>query len=105
MLEGVLYQVVEKTEGTARVRLLGDSIVYKSHFPGFPVTPGVTLVQIALECMGRSLKGAKDIKFTVPVLPQAEEIELRWTVSEDGEALVNLFLKDGTPCAKMTLSV
>ena len=31
------------------VRLLSDSIIYKAHFPGEPVTPGVCIMQMAKE--------------------------------------------------------
>ena len=72
MLEGFLYKVVEKGDGCAQVLLLPESPIYAAHFPGFPVTPGVTLVQMALELMGKKLLGAKDIKFVVPVLPSKE---------------------------------
>lgn len=107
MLEGLLYMVLEKGEGYARIKLLPDSPVYAAHFPGFPVTPGVTLVQMALELMGNKLLSAKDIKFIVPVLPSQEGTVLRyeWSYPEDAKADVSIFLADGTLCAKMSLGV
>lgn len=106
MLEGFLYKVMEKGDSSAKVELLPDSPIYAAHFPGFPVTPGVTLVQMALELMGRKLNSAKDIKFVVPVLPSREgtRLQYEWTVSED-RADVSVFLEDGTLCAKMTLGL
>ena len=106
MLEGFLYKVVEKGDGCALVELLPDSPIYAAHFPGFPVTPGVTLVQMGLELMGKKLLSAKDIKFVVPVLPSKEGTVLKyeWTVAED-RADVTVFLSDGTLCAKMSLGV
>ena len=106
MLEGFLYKVVEKGDGFAQVELLPESPIYAAHFPGFPVTPGVTLVQMALELMDLKLKSAKDIKFVVPVLPSREGTALRyeWSVSEE-RADVSVFLSDGTLCAKMALGV
>jgi 3-hydroxyacyl-[acyl-carrier-protein] dehydratase len=107
MLEGVLYELLERTEDSARVRLLPESPIYKAHFPGYPVTPGVTIVQMALECMGCKLSGAKDIKFVVPVLPSAEgtEICFRWVFPEPGKADISVFLADETLCAKLSISV
>ena len=107
MLEGFLYQIVSKDEGTATVRLLAESPIYKAHFPGYPVTPGVTLVQMALELMGRKLSGAKDIKFVTPVLPTAEGTQLRyaWTFKDTNTAEVLLYLADDALCAKMSLSL
>lgn len=105
MLEGVLYEVVSREEGSAVVRLLPDSPVYAAHFPGYPITPGVTIVQMALELMGRTLSGAKDIKFVEPVLPSASGTLLRfsWTFPEPDKADVNVFLEDETLCSKMSL--
>ena len=104
MLEGSLYTVISRSDGTATVRLLPECPIYQAHFPGFPITPGVCLVQTALELMGRSLLGAKDIKFVTPVLPGAE-LRYEWTM-QDGRADVNLYLEPaGELCAKLTLSV
>ena len=106
MLEGFLYKIVEKGDGCAKVELLPKSPIYAAHFPGYPVTPGVTLVQMGLELMGKKLQSAKDIKFVVPVLPAKEGTVLKyeWSVEED-RADVSVFLSDGTLCAKMALGV
>lgn len=105
MLEGVLYEVVSREEGSAVVRLLPDSPVYAAHFPGYPITPGVTIVQMALDLMDRRLSGAKDIKFVEPVLPSSAGTFLRfsWTFPEPERADVNVFLEDETLCSKMSL--
>ena len=105
MLEGVLYEVFSREEGSAVVRLLPDSPVYAAHFPGYPITPGVTIVQMALELMGRTLSGAKDIKFVEPVLPSPSGTLLRfsWTFPEPDKADVNVFLEEETLCCKMSL--
>lgn len=105
MLEGVLYEVVSREEGSAVVRLLPDSPVYAAHFPGYPITPGVTIVQMALDLMDRRLSGAKDIKFVEPVLPSSAGMLLRfsWTFPEPDKVDVNVFLEDETLCSKMSL--
>lgn len=107
MLEGFLYTLVSKEEGCAVVRMLPESPIYAAHFPGFPVTPGVTLVQIALELMGRKLQSARDIKFVVPVIPSADgpELKYEWSYADESRADVNVFFPDGTLCAKMALGV
>ena len=104
-LEGVLYEVVSREEGSAVIRLLPDSPVYAAHFPGYPITPGVTIVQMALELMGRTLSGAKDIKFVEPVLPSSAGTLLRftWTFPEADKADVNVYLEGDTLCSKMSL--
>lgn len=105
MLEGVLYEVVSREEGSAVVRLLPDSPVYAAHFPGYPITPGVTIVQMALDLMDRRLSGAKDIKFVEPILPSSAGTLLRfsWTFPEPDKVDVNVFLEDETLCSKMNL--
>ena len=104
MLEGNLYTVLSRSEASARVRFLPESPIYAAHFPEYPITPGVCLVQMTLELMGCTLKGAKDIKFVMPVFPEAE-LRLEWSIQE-GRADVSLFLEPaGDLCAKMTLSV
>ena len=98
MLEGVLYEVIERKEGSALVRTLPESSIYAAHFPGYPITPGVCLVQIALELMGKEMAGAKDIKFVTPLMPDTRLL-YTWTP----EGAVQATLEDGTLCAKMAL--
>ena len=107
MLEGILYTLVEKNEDSAKVKLLPDSPIYAAHFPGYPITPGVTLVQMALECMGKKMTGARDIKFLIPVIPTAEGLILTysWEILEDGSVTIQAFLPSGKLCAKMGITI
>ena len=106
MLEGVLYTVVSKEEKSATVRLLPESPIYKAHFPEYPITPGVTLLQIALELMGKKLVGAKEIKFVAPVLPgDGTEIRFEWEFKDENTVSVSILSMDGTQYARMSLSV
>ena len=116
MLRGILYELVQADDLGATVRLLPDSAVYAGHFPGYPITPGVCLVQIALELIeemagqaghddkkGR-LVAAKNIKFTSPVFP-AEGSELRFNLAGKGENW-SVEVYDGEVLsAKMSLTV
>ena len=94
MLRGILYDIVQADANGATLRLLPDSPVYRGHFPGYPITPGVCLVQIALELIEemadqvghdgpRRLVAAKNIKFVAPVFP-SEGTELRFNLSGEG---------------------
>lgn len=106
MLEGVLYTVVSKEENSATVRLIPESPIYKAHFPEYPITPGVTLLQIALELMGKKLVGAKDIKFVAPVLPgDGTEVRFEWEFKDENTVSVSILSMDGTQYARMSLSV
>lgn len=94
-LQGELYKTVssscvEEGRGRAVVELIPESSIYKAHFPGMPVTPGVCLVQMCLdvisEALGRNvtLSSAKDIRFLVPVIPGREvELTVDYTLSGD----------------------
>lgn len=99
MLEGNLYEVLERTEGCALVHTLPGSSIYAAHFPGYPITPGVCVVQMALELMGKQLTSAKDIKFVLPVMP---DIRIRFEWTREGQ--VQVFSEDGTLLSKMNLT-
>ena len=122
MLRGILYETVQADAGGATVRLLPESPVYRGHFPGYPITPGVCLVQMAVELIGEMadqvghdgvkdghdgrvrLVAAKNIKFMAPVIP-AEGMLLRFNLSgEAGEWSVEIWNGD-VQSAKMSLTV
>ena len=115
MLRGILYELVQADAAGATIRLLPESPVYQGHFPGYPITPGVCLVEIALELIGEMadqvghdgpvrLVAAKNIKFTSPVLP-TETTELRFKLGGEGESRTVEILAGDTLCAKMSLTV
>jgi 3-hydroxyacyl-[acyl-carrier-protein] dehydratase len=64
MLANTFY-TVEKTDSTqntyrAEVRLNASHEIYKAHFPENPITPGVCLLQIAIELL--NLKFERDLR-------------------------------------------
>lgn len=75
-----LFEIVEisgnESALTAAIKLFPDHIIYKGHFPGYPVTPGVIHVQIVHELLemhfGRKIKliempGCKFLKVLNPL--------------------------------------
>ena len=115
MLRGILYEIVSSDVAGATIRLLPDSPVYQGHFPGYPITPGVCLVEIALELIGEMagqaghdgkarLVAAKNIKFTSPVIP-SERTELRFNLAGERADWTVDILSGETLCAKMSLTV
>ena len=115
MLRGILYELVSADAAGATIRLLPESPVYQGHFPGYPITPGVCLVEIALELMGEMadqvgpdgkvrLVAAKNIKFMSPVLP-TETTELRFNLAGEGDGRIVEILAGETLCARMSLTV
>ena len=115
MLRGILYELVSADAAGATIRLLPESPVYQGHFPGYPITPGVCLVEIALELMGEMadqvgpdgkvrLVAAKNIKFMSPVLP-TETTELRFNLAGEGNGRTVEIFAGETLCARMSLTV
>ena len=51
-LQNNLYKIESESADGYRVSLIADSIIYKAHFPGKPITPGVCIIQIASELLG-----------------------------------------------------
>ena len=98
------------------IRLNPECFIYKAHFPGQPVTPGVCLVQIATELLGeavgRSLKirRMKEAKFLAVVSPDTcPELTVRVLKIEEKEGEVSAKLSiegegEGEVKAKVSLS-
>jgi 3-hydroxyacyl-[acyl-carrier-protein] dehydratase len=79
------------------VRLIADCDVYRGHFPGNPVSPGVCNMEMIRECFGMATGGAPRIKvidrcrFTAVASPEKSpelEIDMDWTTADDGCHLV-----------------
>ena len=74
------------------MRLLPECEVYKGHFPGYAVSPGVCNIEMLKECAeeaaGRALllKEIKSCRLTTLVTPQTHpEAEVRITLTEEDE--------------------
>lgn len=70
-----------------------DNVIYKAHFPGNPITPGVCLIQTAGEILQQRLgkrlflKSSKNIKFLNTLIPAKDrEVTFSYTKIEEGEA-------------------
>ena len=95
------------------IRLNPECFIYKAHFPGQPVTPGVCLVQIAVELlgetMGRQLKirRMKEAKFLSVVSPDScPELTVRLLKIQEDEDKVSAKLSiegDGELKAKISI--
>ena len=84
------------------IKLNPECFIYKAHFPGKPITPGVCLVQIGKELMedlsGQllSLKRLKNAKFLSTVTPE-ESVEIKYEI-------VKLTEEDGELSSKLTVA-
>lgn len=92
-------QSYEKTESgsfTAQISLNKDHDIFKGHFPGNPVTPGVCMMQIVKELTeeftGSSLflKTASNVKFMAIINPfETPDLKIQLDITEnEGDAKV-----------------
>lgn len=69
------------------IRLIGDSPVYKAHFPMQPITPGTCIVQMAVEIYesfrGKSIDivKVKNVKFLNAMIPDSGKV-FRYAIEE-----------------------
>lgn len=80
ILKNELYKIKEKTidgsETVYDIELNPEHFIYKAHFPGEPITPGVCIIQIAKELLeellGEQLNTTtvKNVKFLSVITPQ-----------------------------------
>lgn len=86
------YQKTENGNYIAQINLNKDHDIFKGHFPGNPVTPGVCMMQIVKELTeeftGKKLflKTASNVKFMAIINPfETPELTLQLDISENGE--------------------
>ena len=102
ILENHLYHIVAQEDKSFRLKLLSDSVIFKVHFEGLPILPGVCIVRIATELVekiiGKSLQLSeiRSIKFLDIISPD-EILEIDYIFSEIVE-------KDNTIVAKGIVS-
>ena len=97
------------------VRFIPDCVIYKAHFPGMPVTPGVCIIGIAHE-LYESLTGsalrlvevvnAKFLSVINPLVTPEVDYSIGKTVADDDEGTVKVAftVKDSsTTYAKLSL--
>lgn len=117
MIEGMyeiksLQSTAESLEAT--LQLNREHAIYKAHFPGQPITPGVCVMQMTQDLLVRHygrplrLRLAKNIKFLKVISPETTpQITYRLTMDGDGTEQVRLKVHaqvtwDDTLFAKMS---
>lgn len=98
---------------TFRIRLNPEHYIFKAHFPGNPIVPGVCQVKIISELLekylGRRifLSGIKNIKYLSVIIPTEDEILdiifQKITVDENGVNGVVSILSNDKLFAKISL--
>ncbi|KQT24831.1 3-hydroxyacyl-ACP dehydratase [Chryseobacterium sp. Leaf405] len=86
------YEKAESGSFVANITLNQDHDIFKGHFPGNPVTPGVCMMQIVKELTeeftGRELflKTASNVKFMAIINPfETPELKLQLDINESDE--------------------
>lgn len=90
-------------------------VIYKAHFPGVPVTPGVCMIGMVTELLSdltgkaQTLCGVKNAKFLMPLVPDGKPVNVTFSkvrTSEEGECTAQAVMTDlnGNIYAKITLS-
>jgi len=90
------YQIDRNDTGTiiARISINAKHPLFKGHFPGQPVTPGVALIEIIRQILSSALNKnlmmteAREIKFISAVIPtNITELDLSVEYSEEAEKI------------------
>lgn len=96
MLKNSFYTITETESGddtfTTKVKLNESHEIYKAHFPGNPITPGVCLLQMALELLNAKFerdlrfiyaKNIKYLKIINPIENPAIDFIIKYTIDGD----------------------
>ncbi|MBU2951272.1 3-hydroxyacyl-ACP dehydratase [Tamlana agarivorans] len=103
--------LVNGTAIVAQITLNKDHEIFKGHFPGNPVTPGVCMMQIIKELteevVGKRLfmNASSNIKFMAIINPDKTpdlEIQLNLTETETGYKVKNTTRFEDTVALKLT---
>ncbi|MDQ0783517.1 3-hydroxyacyl-ACP dehydratase [Chryseobacterium sp. W4I1] len=88
----VSYEKGENGSFTANIHLNKDHDIFKGHFPGNPVTPGVCMMQIVKELTEEFtgsklfLKTASNVKFMAIINPfETPDLKLQLDITENEE--------------------
>ena len=105
-------QNVTDTKAEFLLKLNAENFIYQAHFPNNPITPGVCLIQMAVELFNSlkesnfSIKTLKNVKFTAPISPlefPQFDFLLDFAENENRWQLKVLIKEKETTFAKMSL--
>ena len=94
-------------EIVAKVSFNANHPIYKAHFPGNPITPGVCLLQIVTEILEKQLEISqiKNVKFFKPVGPQIiPSLIFKKMIKNGNQLSINISIESSdTKLVKMSL--
>jgi len=95
---------IQHTDGKVSCRLVFNAAhdIFKGHFPGNPVVPGVCMMEIVKELLQQEvnktliLRNTGNVKFLQLITPESQPlIDISWKENEDGYS-VSATLNSGT---------
>lgn len=114
-LFSIITEEKSEKQATFTIRLNKEHSIYSGHFPDSPITPGVCIVQIAVDLLshlsGRNLQltQAKNVKFLQIIRPEEHEsiqYQLSWEAIENNAFTLKAVVSDGgTVFTKMSIQV
>ena len=116
ILKDNLYNVIDLTTENenavdAKIKLIGECAIFKGHFPGFPILPGVCSIQIVRELLSLNylydlyISRLSSIKFLSVINLTSDNVtEIKITVSNfssNGLSVDARYLNDDKPVIKI----
>ena len=105
-------QDIKEGKAGFQIKLNAEHFIYQAHFPNNPITPGVCLIQMAVELFSLlkgahcSIKTLKNVKFTAPISPlefPKVDFMLEFAENENHWQVKVLIKEKETIFAKMSL--
>ena len=100
----IQQQEISGNECSASFFLHPEHAIFKGHFPGNPVLPGVCMIQMIKDVFSDTIgikthiRTIHQVKFLELIVPEAEtvlQLYLHWTTTEPGQWQVQADLKKG----------
>ena len=86
-----MYRIKGEEERLVSIAFCPEHVIYKAHFPGKPITPGVCIIKILGELLERktgcslSLREVKNLKFVNPIDDPEVDVSFQEIVQEEAE--------------------
>lgn len=107
-------ELIEAQSFESSITIQKEHPIFEGHFPNFPVTPGVAMLQIIKELTGNHLQlslfleSASNVKFLTMVDPNVNaSLKFNIVIQEDGNYVKiknSTSFNDGTPVLKCNVT-
>ena len=114
-LFSIITEDKQENQVTYTIRLNKEHAIYTGHFPESPITPGVCIVQMAVDLFSHfmgcdlHLLQAKNVKFLQLIRPEEHDTiqyQLHWEKMENNAYALKIIVSDGdTIFTKMSIQV